>query len=441
MKKIFLLILIFKLYSAIAHCEDLDWQIRYESYYTGPGVGFCPNYVWKDMGMPLLNRFPSRNITRVWYRPKEAYHMVYSTTPIDLDECRVRPEKSRWKPLYKRDFSDFMWDDDESPLHLEAGSEDVKGVLKSLRKGFAINGKTKHLRTPLHQAAGTPLAKEVVKALLAYGAEVNVFDYKKMTPLQFAAEECDLETVRLLLDHGADVNERDVHGQTALHAAVRVDYCLPVVKALLAKGARTDITTYDKQTPLYQAVLNKNTDISQILLGQLMLAEAVKTGDRESMHRLFLEHETTIHARTENGATLLHIAAEKGYRDIVSDLLDLGADLTAQDNDGYAPYHSGIRGGYVFKDLLPEGTDINEPVGSKKQTSLHIAAEHGHDYLLDLLINEYDAAIDVCDTEGQSPLDLALMHGHTKAVRVLLKEAADINACDGSYDTLEHDLV
>nr|XP_053654673.1 putative ankyrin repeat protein RF_0381 [Cherax quadricarinatus] len=97
---------------------------------------------------------------------------------------------------------------------------------------------------------------------------------------------------------------------------------------LLDAGADVNCQNDDGWTPLYYAVKNNNVDIVQMLLNKSR-CDLSKKG---SYYYMELEHEI-------NSVTALHIAAAEGYDDCVKMLLDAGADVNCQDDDGRTPLH------------------------------------------------------------------------------------------------------
>lgn len=70
-------------------------------------------------------------------------------------------------------------------------------------------------------------------------------------------------------------------------------------------------------------------------------------------------------------------------------------------------------------------TDINKK-GPTGQTPLHIAAEHGQQIVIKLLL-KHGADINSKDSEGNSPLHTAIMSGRTQVADLLIKNGATFN--------------
>jgi ankyrin repeat protein len=61
---------------------------------------------------------------------------------------------------------------------------------------------------------------------------------------------------------------------------------------------------------------------------------------------------------------------------------------------------------------------------------MHVAATEGHEVIIKVLVEEYDANIHCLNEEGATPLHLAALFGHVECVRLLLNYGASIDARD-----------
>lgn len=170
--------------------------------------------------------------------------------------------------------------------------------------------------TGLHTAAQRGHI-DVVQLLLQYGANPNAREAgDNTTPLHWAPTREKLEIVRLLLDAGSDVNgfgdvhELDVIGwATVFHAPDGSPGGNPsIVSLLLERGARHHI-------------------FSSIAVGDLDLIRTVVEQNLELLDRRM--------SRFEQGKFALHYALSLKRYDILAWLIELGADLEAEDNNGH----------------------------------------------------------------------------------------------------------
>jgi len=102
-------------------------------------------------------------------------------------------------------------------LHLYTVRSAVSTVQHLVRRGAAVNVRTRAGRTPLHNAAfrsAQPDDLLLVQFLLASGADVNARERGGETPLHLAARYGRLESVKALVAAGADIRARNRWGAT-----------------------------------------------------------------------------------------------------------------------------------------------------------------------------------------------------------------------------------
>ena len=137
------------------------------------------------------------------------------------------------------------------------------------------------------------------------------------------------EVVKLLLSRGANVNTRDKHGWTALHHCARASLDKRCVGELVSAGANVSAEDNDRRTPLMVLIRYEmhRADVPKLNVG----LELVKRG---------ADANTTDH----RGQTLLHLCAgyvwgphvalEDQRSRIISELVQLGANLDARTTRG-----------------------------------------------------------------------------------------------------------
>ncbi|HSK80015.1 MAG TPA: ankyrin repeat domain-containing protein [Thermoanaerobaculia bacterium] len=195
--------------------------------------------------------------------------------------------------------------------------ETLRGLLGNdpslVRAGNA--DRSLHGWTGLHAAAARGQV-DAVRLLLAHGADPNARDTgDNAYALHFAAGSGRLETVRALLDAGGDVHgfgdvhEADVIGwATALRPPGEI--AGEVVSLLLERGARHHI-------------------FSAIAVGDLDLIQKLVEENPEALDRRM--------SRFEQEQSPLHFALSRKRYDILDLLIDLGADLEAENKSGKTP--------------------------------------------------------------------------------------------------------
>lgn len=141
--------------------------------------------------------------------------------------------------------------------------------------------------------------------------------------------------MRLLLEAGADPNRPGPNGLSPLDLAVAVED--PRIVALLLKAGASPNPNPNPQANLPQP---DRAAIAPAAEGPA-LWQAVRRGDRDVVS-LLLDHGADANAPTGTGVTMLHEAVRRRDRDIVALLVDAGADATARDASGRTPLDDAV---------------------------------------------------------------------------------------------------
>ena len=255
-----------------------------------------------------------------------------------------------------------------------------------------------------------------------------------------AARNEDVDQIRVLIKDGVNVNEQQPDGATALHWAVQHDN-MDLLDMLIKAKADVNLADEGGATPLWVATYNANPVMVQRLLqagadpnialarGETPLMTAASIGDIEIVNALLSARADVNVAESQRKQTALMWAIAEGHADIVSSLIDHGADLRARSKGGYTPLLFASLNGKIesAKILVSMDVDINE-ISSDKSSPLLIAAAAGHDKLTQYLL-EQGADPHAIDYKGFTALHYAAMKRNmTGSVVALLAKGADANA-------------
>jgi ankyrin repeat protein len=261
---------------------------------------------------------------------------------------------------------------DGTPLHwaTHAGRKDIVELL--LSKGADVNSKTSYDWTPIYFAAHER-HQELVEYLLQQGALANLNDETFGSPLHAARSR---HIAEILIKSGCPLNGKCTYYGSPLHMAAN-EACTEVVTFLLEKGVSvdelatwligvTDITT--PVTPLYVASLGGRLDVVKLLVSK------GANVNYKSPNRL-IHNATTGKDEVANygcGGTVLHAAAWGGHADVCGYLLEKGARIDETGDvptgrpftqvwQGVTPLLVAARRGNleVLTLLLQRGADIN----------------------------------------------------------------------------------
>ncbi|XP_034050722.1 ankyrin repeat and SOCS box protein 2-like isoform X2 [Thalassophryne amazonica] len=257
-------------------------------------------------------------------------------------------------------------------------------------------------------------------------------------PLHHAAFCGQTECVKALLKaHPGSVDKRTLQEHTALLIAVSHQH-LPCVRCLLQAGADPDISSKDKETPLYKACKLENVDMVRLILsygptvtqrcGRSWTAfhEAVSKNNTEICEMLLGAGAAINPPNTYSVAPLI-VAAQQGQMRVLCYLIDKGANVNMQTCDGATALHEASKYGHkeIVNILLSKNADANKPTNSGL-LPLHTAAKQGHHEIVSLLISVTSRAR--LRHVWISPLHLAAEHNRHGVAAVLLKAGADVNA-------------
>jgi len=130
----------------------------------------------------------------------------------------------------------------------------------------------------------------------------------------------------------------------------------------------------------------------------------------------------------DNASTPLHLTSREGYADVARMLVERGADVSAQAEDGRTPLHSASWGGHVdvARMLVERGADVSAQ-DEDGGTPLHWASIYGHVDVARMLV-ERGADVSAQAKDGRTPLHWASSNGHVDVARMLVERGADVSA-------------
>ena len=221
-----------------------------------------------------------------------------------------------------------------------------------------------------------------VEAQLTAGAIVNARDYQGATALMRAVVNSDQAIVERLLAAGADPNIGDNRGYTPLSRAVQYDRAA-VAATLLTHGADPNVY-FGKSEPKRRSssLLERAAVLGQTKVVRQMLergADVQENGVVALNAALWKHHEDTAallveagvdinaptydeqkHRYMQNGARVLHTAAQEGLESSVRLLLRFGADINDRNVHGQSALHYAVQNNHakVVSILLAQGANV-----------------------------------------------------------------------------------
>jgi ankyrin repeat protein/predicted Ser/Thr protein kinase len=162
---------------------------------------------------------------------------------------------------------------------------------------------------------------------------------------------------------------------------------------------------------------------------QSPLLIAADRGD-ERMVVSLLNAGADVNAQNQNGWTALSVAADGGHDDIARLLLAEGADVNLVRNSGVTPLMLATNRGNrtLVEELLSAGAELNAR-DSNGLTALSAAVDADHIEITRLLLSR-GADTNAARSNGVTCLMIAASEGDSKLVELLLSAGADVNATD-----------
>ena len=158
-------------------------------------------------------------------------------------------------------------------------------------------------------------------------------------------------------------------------------------------------------------------------------------GFRDLAEHLIAEHPDHVNARGGREMTPMHAAASTGHADILSLLLENGAEVDGQGIIGQTPLHRAAWNGTLEagKRLLDRGADVNAR-NDQGWTPLFPTAYNGYVDFAGMLL-KHGARINVQNVARETPLHWTVKQGKIQSTRFLLEHGADVNVRDENGQT------
>jgi ankyrin repeat protein len=290
------------------------------------------------------------------------------------------------------------------------------------------------------------------------------------TALMVAIEHKNPEIIKTLIQcqYNDSVNDSNFAGKTALILAIEQGNLSLVEQLLTAKAHPNKRLDQNHDTPLICAIRQGHLDIAALLIqspdidlnlqsnGQTVLMLAIEKGEVDLVKTL-LDRGADLNMPQSDGKTALILAIEKGEVDLVKTLLDRGADLNMPQSDGKTALILAIEKGEVdlVKTLLDRRAHSNKlknqlapfmlaieknqvemvnalVKGSRKWLTendglllLNKAIECDHLDVVNFLLSENRINLNLTDSEGKTPLILAIKQ-ERDAIALALLESGKI---------------
>lgn len=250
----------------------------------------------------------------------------------------------------------------------------------------------------------------------------------------------NVEVIKFLVSHGADVDSETKGGKALLNKAI--DAFRPeIVKCLIDLGADVEHKTWDKMTPLFQAIRHTKNPV-EIQLVKLLIEGGAKTDITDGF-----------------GNTLLDASLLFGEADTIDFFISKG--LSSGKHSAFSPLHlcACSKNKKALEYFVGKGFNVNE-VDSELNTPLHYAVTGDFcnslnssirfagssfgssqmDFDLVKYLVKKGAKIDAKNSKGLQPLHVVFIKDYDtekaeNTADFLVSRGADVNARDNEGNT------
>ncbi len=179
-----------------------------------------------------------------------------------------------------------------------------------------------------------------LKEILKSGVDINARDQERQsTPLIVAASVGQTEAVEFLIAEGADLFYCNLDNATALDVA-RLSQHRQIVEVLETAMKEAEAGTSESSVPF-----ESGKSDSCVVWAEGDLFDAIKSGDYEGVRQLLEQGENP--EKRQDAITALTCAAIWGQPKVAAVLLEMGADVNAQNEDGGTVLHGAVFFGRV----------------------------------------------------------------------------------------------
>ena len=270
----------------------------------------------------------------------------------------------------------------------------------------------------------------------------------------------EIEKAKSFFTNQAEINNADREGNTALHVAAKLNEA-DLVIFLIVKGADTELKNKSGDTPLHVAIENDAYEAARALTslsadifalnakGKSALEIAITKNDL--YYDIMINEKTSLLRDSNDGNGIVHYFVLTRNQKALGYCIHKKIDINKKNSAQKTPLALALKNpetlicAEIAADLLLAGAEkvecdakyFEEAVIQRNlsirmddgQTPLHLAAIYGHSGISQYLLNN-GADIKAQDISGTTPLHEAVRYGNIEIARQLLSKSADVECKD-----------
>ena len=270
----------------------------------------------------------------------------------------------------------------------------------------------------------------------------------------------EIEKAKSFFTNQAEINNADRDGNTALHVAAKLNEA-DLVIFLIVKGADTELKNKSGDTPLHVAIENDAYEAARALTslgadifalnakGKSALEIAITKSDL--YYDIMINEKTSLLRDANDGNGIVHYFVLTRNQKALGYCIHKKIDINKKNSAQKTPLALALKNpetlicAEIAADLLLAGSEkvgcdakyFEEAVIQRNlsirmddgQTPLHLAAIYGHSGISQYLLNN-GADIKAQDISGTTPLHEAVRYGNIEIARQLLSKSADVECRD-----------
>jgi WD40 repeat protein len=377
-----------------------------------------------------------------------------------VEECKIDINDKEYNPKTKRD-------DNWSAIFYSIYNSDNQTLIYILDNGGDVNITDSDLNTPLIFSV-QKYDLSFIKILYLYGADLNkknkynkaildvakeknhtgIIDFLK-NPIIDEFEMAELGTERILINKIKGdkkvLSTTNSEGKTLLHFSV-INNRIELFDLLINEEIDVNIQDTGSYTALYYALANNKNDFAVKLIekgaglnikyknDETILLKAISINNNFLTNYLIQKGaglSDIMNWRNEKGEYLIHKAVYNGNDTLILCLLNSGADINAQDNEGWTPLLDAIFLGNneIAKLLINKGANVNL-CNFENHSAFYLSKQRGSDEISELLIG--NGAIQNISPRVKPKLTVQM--GHTSSISSVSYSPDGKYALSGSRD-------